>query len=183
MTILARVSAALDRFAGWTGRIVAWLTLAMVIVGVWNTLGRWAGRYVGVDLASNAWIEAQWYMFSLLFLLGAAYTLERDAHVRVDVVYGRMSERAKAWIDLVGSLAFAIPFCVAAIAFAWPSVLESWEIREVSPDPDGLPRWPLKAVVPVAFVLVAMQAVSETLKRILVIAGREEARDADEEGS
>lgn len=168
------------------GRGIAWLTLAMVVVGVWNTLARWAGRTIGVDLASNGLIEAQWYMFSLLFLLGAAHTLREGGHVRVDVLFSRMSKRRQAIVDLVGTIVFLIPFCFASLWFSWPSVAESWNIGEMSPDPGGLPRYPLKAVVPVAFVMLIVQGISEIGKRILVLAGHGptevEEREPDPEG-
>ena len=181
MSGLERVSAALDALSSRIGRAVAWLALAMVLIGVWNALARYGGRTIGVDLASNGLIEAQWYLFSVLFLLGASYTLREDAHVRVDVVYGRAKPRTRAWIDLLGTLLLMIPFCVAAIYFAWPSVAESWSIREQSPDPGGLPRWPLKALAPVAFVLLILQGISEGLKRVVFLV--HDGPSAAEEGN
>ena len=144
---------------------MAWLTLLMVVLGAYNAIARWSGRFTGVDLSSNGLLEAQWYLFSLVFLLGAQYTLKHDAHVRVDVVYSRLGERAKAWIDLLGGLLLLLPFSIAVLVFTWPGVLESWTIREESPDPGGLPRYPLKAVVLLGFVLVIVQGLNEMLKR------------------
>ncbi len=165
-----------DAVASFTGRAVAWLTVVMIGLGVWNTIARWVGRWAGLDLASNGLIEAQWYAFSALFLLGASYALRVDAHVRVDVFYSRASERARALVDLLGAVVMALPFCVTFIVLSWPGALESFQIREVSPDPGGLPRWPLRALVPVGFALLAVQAVSEVLKRAAVLrrASREE---------
>jgi TRAP-type mannitol/chloroaromatic compound transport system permease small subunit len=141
----------------------------MVAFGVYNALTRWSGRFIGIDLSSNGFIEAQWYLFTLLFLLGAAYTLKHNEHVRVDVFYGRLNRRGQAWIDLLGTLFLLLPFCIFGIVFTWSGVVESWQLSEVSPDPGGLPRYPLKAVVPLAFLLLIVQAVSEVVRRIATL--------------
>jgi len=112
----------IDRVSRGLGTAVAWLCFAMVLLGAANAVARYLGRFVGVNLASNAYIEAQWYLFSVVFLLGAAVTLQRDAHVRVDVFYGRLSQRGRDWIDFVGAFVFLIPFCVFAIVVSWPAV-------------------------------------------------------------
>lgn len=163
----------IDRFGEWSGRAISWLSLAMVVVGAWNALSRYGGRFIGSDLSSNGLIEAQWYMFSLLFLLGAAYTLKQDEHVRVDVIYGRLGPKARAWIDLLGGIFLLIPFCVFAIVITWPGVLESIAIQEQSPDPGGLPRYPLKAMVPVAFGLLLLQVTAELISKLLLLLGKE----------
>jgi TRAP-type mannitol/chloroaromatic compound transport system permease small subunit len=143
---------------------VAWLTLVMVLVGSFNALARYFGRWAGVNLSSNAWLELQWYLFSLVFLLGAAHTLERGAHVRVDVLYGRLSLRARAWIDLLGALLFLVPFTLFALWVSWPAVRNSWAIREGSGDPGGLPRFPIKTAILVGFGLLLVQGLSEAVK-------------------
>lgn len=165
---LARRIDALNR---GLGRAAGWLAFAMVLVGAFNAIARFAGRYIGYDLSSNAYIELQWYLFSVVFLLGAPYALRVGAHVRVDLIYGRLSARGKAWIDLCGGLLFLIPFCVFGLWFSWPSVRESWSVREVSPDPGGLARYPIKTLVPVAFALLGLQGFSETIKRIAFLRG------------
>jgi TRAP-type mannitol/chloroaromatic compound transport system permease small subunit len=147
------------------GRLVAVLVLLMVLLGAFNALARYLSRFTEMQLASNAYIEGQWYLFSLVFLLGAAYTLKRDQHVRVDVFYGRLSERGKAWIDLGGTLFFLLPFCAFALWASWPTVESSWVVREVSPDPGGLPRYPIKAMILACFALLFLQGVSEAIKR------------------
>jgi len=161
---LEALTAGIDRLNGGIGRLVAWLALAMVLVGAFNALARYLGRSLGADLASNAYIELQWYLFSALFLLGAADALRQDAHVRVDVFYGRLRPRRRAWIDIGGTLVFLVPFCVFAIAMSWPAVEASWAIREQSPDPGGLARYPIKTLIPVCFVLVILQGVAEAVK-------------------
>jgi TRAP-type mannitol/chloroaromatic compound transport system permease small subunit len=141
------------------GRGAAWLTLGMALVGAWNAVARHLSKHLAVDLSSNAFIELQWYMFSLVFLLCAAYTLRRDEHVRVDVLYSRLRPRAQAWVDIIGTTLLLLPFCLFGMAVtamaAWNSVL----VLEGSPDPDGLPRYPLKVVVPVSFLLLAAEGV------------------------
>lgn len=166
-----RVAGTIDRLNERIGRAVYWLALLMVLVGTFNAVARYVGRYVGMNLSSNAYIELQWYMFSLIFLLAAAYTLKHDAHVRVDVFYGRLSERARAWIDLLGTLVFLIPFSAFAIWVSWPAVRNSWAALEGSPDPGGLPRYPIKTMIPIAFALLILQGVAEAIRRIALLRG------------
>jgi len=165
------ISRFVDAFNRVVGRAVAWLTLAMVLVGAYNAVARYVERDLGFSLSSNAYLELQWYLFSLVFLLGAPYALRKGAHVRVDVLYGGHKERAKAWIDLLGTLLFLIPFCAFAIWISWDFVHDSWVKREMSSDPGGLPRWILKPVVPLAFALLALQGVSEAIKRVALLRG------------
>jgi TRAP-type mannitol/chloroaromatic compound transport system permease small subunit len=160
-----------DWVNGAIGRTTSLLALLMVLLGSWNALARYLGRFIGTDLSSNAFIEGQWYMFSLLFLLGAAWTLDRDEHVRVDVFYGTASPRTKAWIDLLGSVFLLLPFCLWAVWMSWPAVVNSWTVLEVSPDPGGLPRYPLKTVIPVAFAFVGLQGISLIIKKVAFLRG------------
>jgi TRAP-type mannitol/chloroaromatic compound transport system permease small subunit len=169
---------AADALSEATGRCVLWLVGVMVVVGAFNAVARYASRWTGVNLSSNAYIELQWYLFSLVFLLGASYALRHDAHVRVDVVYGRLSTRARAWIDLLGTVLFLVPFCVFMLVVSWPAVAASWRVREVSPDPGGLPRYPIKAVLLVAFALLLVQGLAEAAKRVRVIRGARPAAAA-----
>lgn len=161
-----KLARAIDRLNLWVGRLVYWLVLFMVLVGAYNAVVRYLDRYTGIGLSSNFYIELQWYLFSLVFLLGAAYTLQRDAHVRVDVFYGRLAPRARAWINLLGTALFLLPFCGLVLWVSWGWVANSWMVREVSPDPGGLPRYPLKAMLPVAFVLLALQGVSMLIHQV-----------------
>jgi TRAP-type mannitol/chloroaromatic compound transport system permease small subunit len=155
-----------------------WLTLVMVLIGAFNALARYGDRFLPVRLSSNGWIELQWYFFSLVFLAAAPHALRLESHVRVDVFYGRLSIRGKAWIDLLGGLLFLLPFCIFAFYLAWPSAMQSFDIRETSPDPGGLSRWPIKLAVPIAFVLLTLQGVAEVLRRALFLAGKVTAKEA-----
>lgn len=162
---------AVDALSEWTGRAVVWLVGVMVLVGAGNAVLRYVGRWTGAHFSSNAWVELQWYLFSVVFLMGASYALRHDAHVRVDVFYGRLSPRGRAWIDLGGTVLFLVPFSVFMLVASWPSVAASWRVREGSPDPGGLARWPIKAVVLLAFALLLLQGIAEAVKRVRVLRG------------
>lgn len=172
MKALSQLSALIDRITGSLGRGVSWLALVMVLIGAYNAVARYLGRFIGTELSSNAYIEAQWYLFSALFLLGAADTLRTDRHVRVDVLYGRLSPRVRAGIDLAGTLLLLLPFCALCFWVALPAVQSSWAIAEQSPDPGGLPRYPLKTLIPVSFALLGLQGVSAALSCVLRLTGR-----------
>lgn len=173
MDPLNRLSTFIDAVSDRIGALVGWLTLAMVLVGAFNAVARYLGKSIDLNLSSNAYIEAQWYLFSAIFLLGAAHTLQRDQHVRVDVLYGRLSERRKAWIDIAGTVCFLIPFCIFGLFITIPAVRNSWAVLEVSPDPGGLARYPIKTLMLVCFALLLCQAISELIKRIRTIRGGE----------
>ena len=162
---------------GGLGRFISWMALLMVLIGAYNAIARYLGRFIGVNLSSNLYLELQWYLFSLIFLLGAGFALRENAHVRVDVVYGRLRARARAAINVVGAVLMLLPFSIFVLWVSWPSIRNSWAVREASPDPGGLPRYPLKAVIIVAFVLLLAQGVSEFLKDLAVL-----RRDEDEAG-
>jgi len=159
------------------GSAVSWLVLAMVLVGAYNAVARYVGRGIGVNLSSNAYLEAQWYLFSLVFLLGGAYALRHDAHVRVDILYSNLSRRGRAWIDLGGVVLFLIPFCVLMLWVSWPAVANSWRVLEMSPDPGGLPRYPIKTAIPVAFALLLAQGFSMGIRAAAVLAGQPPGAD------
>jgi TRAP-type mannitol/chloroaromatic compound transport system permease small subunit len=161
----------IDRFSEWSGRVLYWLTLGMVGIGAFNALARYLDKYTEIGLSSNMWIELQWYLFSLVFLLGAAYTLKYDDHVRVDVLYSQLSRRGKAWINLLGTALFLLPFCGVVLWHTIPFVTTSWAILETSPDPGGLPRYPIKTVIPLALLFVMLQGVSLMIREAAVLRG------------
>lgn len=171
MQKLLRISRWIDAVNECIGRFTGWLVLVMVGIGVWNVLGRYIGQVIQRNLSSNAFIESQWYLFDLIFLWGAAYTLRHNKHVRVDLFYSNWNPRRKALVNLVGTLLFLLPFCIVVIWFSWQTVLASWQIREVSPDPGGLPRYPIKSMILVSFILLIFQGVSEAIKNLAVLRG------------
>jgi TRAP-type mannitol/chloroaromatic compound transport system permease small subunit len=118
---------------------------------------------------SNAFLEAQWYMFAGMVMFGAAYTLKVNEHVRVDLFYGWVSDRARVWIDLLGAIFFLMPMCLVYMYFTWPWFVDAWISNEVSTNAGGLPRWPVKLILPVGFALVALQGVSEIIKCIAAL--------------
>ncbi len=173
----------MDRMTGGLGRFISWLTLAMVLIGAYNAIARYLGRFIGVNLSSNLYLELQWYLFSLIFLLGAGFALKDDAHVRVDVVYGRLRTRTRALINVIGATLMLIPFSIFVLWVSWPSIRNSWVVREASPDPGGLPRYPLKAVILVAFVLLLAQGVAELCRDVGVLRRWRADRERDDGGA
>ena len=201
MRVLLRIADGIDWLNERLGRLVGWLTLLMVLVAAYNALARylpksiaflaersdagvvqWLYELVGRrNLTSNALLETQWYLFSAVFLLAAAYTLKRNGHVRVDVLYDRLSERARRWINLAGTVLFLVPFCVLLFVTSLPPLRASWSILEVSSDPGGLPRYPIKTLVPVAAVLLLLQGLAEAVKTIYAMRGGSDKTGSGEE--
>ena len=171
MNILRRLTGWVDDFNDKIGVFIRWLVLIMVLFGAGGALVRYFSRGLGISMNLTPLIEAQWYAFSVIFLLGAAYGVNQDAHVRVDVMYARMTAKKRAWIDLGGTVIFLIPFCVMMLYVSFPAVRNSFSVREMSPDPGGLPRYPIKALILVSFALLVLQAVSQMVKQVDVIRG------------
>jgi TRAP-type mannitol/chloroaromatic compound transport system permease small subunit len=164
-----RLARSVDRLNDWIYAAIRWLVLAMIVLGAYNALARYANRWTDVQLAPNALFDLQWYMFSLVFLLGAAYGLNHDVHVRVDVFYARLRPRVRAWIDLLGTALFVIPFSVVVLVVSWPAVRNSWAIREASSDPGGLVRYPIKTVILLCFVLLLLQGIAVVIEKIALL--------------
>jgi len=137
--------------------------------------GNAAVRYL-VDYSSNGWLEIQWYLFAGIVLLGGPYTLKMNEHVRVDLVYGMVSERTRIWIDVICGFLFLLPICVILTYFTWPWFVDSWVGNEQSSNAGGLVRWPVKLILPVGFGFMALQGLSEIIKRIAAL---EHLIDAD----
>jgi len=171
MRFLRRLSGGIDTLNDRIGAGIRWLVLVMVVVAAGNAVVRYFSRGAGLSLNLTPAAEAQWYLFSAIFLLGAAYALRHGVHVRVDVLYERLAPRTRAWIDLVGTVVFLIPFAVLMLWVSYPAVRASWQIRETSPDPGGLPRYPIKALILVSFSLLLLQALSEVVKHVDAIRG------------
>jgi TRAP-type mannitol/chloroaromatic compound transport system permease small subunit len=155
---------AFSRLIDWLNERVGQTTYWMVLAAVLVSSGNAVVRYV-FDYSSNAWLELQWYLYTSFFLLGAGYTLLRNEHVRIDIFYSRLSPRTRAWIDLLGGLFFLLPIAILVMALAWPVFTESFALHETSPSANGLLRWPVKLMIPVGFCLLALQGVSEIIKR------------------
>jgi TRAP-type mannitol/chloroaromatic compound transport system permease small subunit len=169
LQVLLRISRAIDAFNKAAG-IVA--TIA-VFVACAVSAGNAALRY-GFSISSNAWLEIQWYMFGATVLLGAAYTLAKNEHVRIDIIYGHVSMRAQLWIDIAGMILFLLPTCVIIGWVSWPLFSNSYAIGEISSNAGGLIRWPVKLLLPVGFALLGLQSLSEVVKRIAALQGHPE---------
>lgn len=166
MTPLLRISAAIDAFTGFIGKAVSWLILLAVLISAGNAVVRKA-----FDMSSNAWLELQWYLFSAVFLLAASYTLQRNDHIRIDIVSGMLPKWVRNWIDLLGHILMLVPFVILMIYESYPFVLNSIRQQENSPNAGGLILWPVKALLLAGFLLLAIQAISEIIKRIAVMRG------------
>ena len=140
------------------GGLCAILLLIMTGLGAINAVLRYSSKWSGTTLSSNAFLELQWYLFSAVFLLGAAYTFYHDRHVRVDVLYGRLKPKHRQWVDRGGTILFLIPFCCFGIWSSWEFVSNSWSIQEVSSDAGGLIRYPVKSLIPLGFMLLLLQS-------------------------
>lgn len=174
MPILRKVSAGIDGLNNTIGVTIRWLTLAMVLIGSVGALLRYFSRGLGLSMNLTPMVEGQWYAFSVIFLLGAAYGVTQDVHVRVDVMYSRFSDKRRAIIDLVGTVLALIPFSILMLYVSFPAVRNSWSVREMSPDPGGLPRYPIKALILVSFGLLLLQAVSHIIKQVEITRGKSE---------
>jgi TRAP-type mannitol/chloroaromatic compound transport system permease small subunit len=161
MKALLRLARGIDLVNEWIGRFSAWFGLVAVVICTGNALSRYAA-----DMSSNAWLELQWYFNSAMFLLVAAYALKCNDHVRIDVIANKLSLRAQAWIDILGGLFALLPTSLIIAWYSWPSLVNSYEISEYSSDPGGLIRWPVRLLIPIAFGFLALQGVSEIIKRI-----------------
>lgn len=159
--ILADRIDGVNRLAARLGR---WALLLMLALGTWNVVGRYGGLAVGRNLSSNALIEGQWYLFAAAFLLGLGYALQRDDHVRVDVLQSRWSRRQQARVELAGTLGLLLPFVVVVLITAVEPTVHTWQIGEVSPDPGGLPRTWVKSLIPLGFLLLGLQGVAQAIR-------------------
>jgi TRAP-type mannitol/chloroaromatic compound transport system permease small subunit len=149
----------------WVGRLTAWLTTGLVLVVCIDVLRRYL-----FNATSVAVIELEWYLFSIIFLLAAGYSLKHDQHVRVDVFYTRMSVKGKAWVNFLGTLVFLIPFCIVVIYTSYKFAWVSWQMNEASPNLGGLPAtYFIKAMIPIGFVFLLLQAFSLLFSSGLVI--------------
>jgi TRAP-type mannitol/chloroaromatic compound transport system permease small subunit len=174
MGVLLKLAASIDQLNDFIGRSISWLSTLLVIVVCFDVFTRYFMRSSSVAVQ-----EMEWHIFAVLFLVGAAYTLKEDAHVRVDVFYSRMTPRGKALIDLIGCLIFLIPFSLLVIYTSQTFISMSYAIQETSPDPGGLPyRYLLKAMIPLGFFLVLLQGISIALRSFFTLTGKPAASQA-----
>lgn len=167
MQALLGLSRLIDTLNERVGRAVYWLVLVAVLVSAGNAVVRKLFNY-----SSNSLLEMQWYLFSAVFMLSAGYTLQRNEHVRIDVIAGRLSTRAQTWIDVLGTVFFLLPMTALFIWLSWPIFLRTFAQHEISGSAGGLVIWPARLLVPVGFTLLALQGISELVKRVAFLAGR-----------
>ena len=166
MQMLLKVSRLIDALNERIGRWVYWLVLVAVLVSAGNAIVRKLFNY-----SSNSLLELQWYLFSAIFLFCAGYTLLRNEHVRIDVIAGRLSAKAQTWIDVLGIIFFLMPMAVLFIYLSWPIFVRTFTHHEISTNAGGLVIWPARLMVPVGFTLLALQGLSELVKRIAFLTG------------
>jgi len=163
---LLAFSRAVDWLNEHIGRLVYWAVLIMVLVSAANATSRYA-----LNMASNAWLELQWYLFAVVFLLCAGYTLLHNEHIRIDVVSSHLPRRTQIWIDIFGILAFLLPMTLFIMWLSWPIFMNAWTSGEISGSAGGLIRWPARLLVPVGFFLLSLQGISELIKRVAYLRG------------
>lgn len=161
---------AFSRGVDWLNEKFGIIADYLVLLACLISAGNASIRYL-LNMSSNGWLEIQWYMFSGMFLLGASYTLKVNEHVRVDIVYGNVSDRGRLWIDTLGLIFFLLPAMAMLAWMTWPFFVESWYRHETSANPGGLIRWPVKILMPIGFAMVSLQGISELIKRIAALLG------------
>jgi TRAP-type mannitol/chloroaromatic compound transport system permease small subunit len=185
MRSLLKIASIIDNFTEKLGGLINWLVLLTVSVGFYNVMARYLGRFIGVQLSSNALIELQWYLFSILFLLGFAYILKHGDNVRVDFLYANFSEKQRSLADFFGTVLFLIPFCLIGLWVTFNPVLQSWGYLpdgswgtwEISPDANGLPRAPIKTMIPIGLILLLLQSISQAIKYLAVVLGYQQVAE------
>lgn len=166
MNVLLRFSRLIDALNERVGRITYWAILVAVLVSAGNATVRY-----GLNTSSNAWLELQWYLYSAVFLLCAGYTLLRNEHIRIDIIFGQFSRRTQIWIDVVGTVLFLLPMAIIIGWLSWPMFWNSFVGQEMSMNAGGLLRWPVKVLVPIGFLLLVLQGFSELIKRVAFLMG------------
>lgn len=167
MQPLLKLSALIDQINVRIGKATTWLILIVVVISAGNAVMRYA-----VNWSSNGLLEIQWYLFSAIFLLCSGYVLLNNEHIRIDVIAGRLSPRAQNWIDVFGIIAFLLPMALITLSLSWPVFINAWDSGEVSPNPGGLIRWPVRLMMPIGFLLLTLQGLSELIKRVAFLTGQ-----------
>ena len=166
MTSLLKLSELIDTLTGWIGKLAMWLILATTLISAGNAIVRKL-----FNTSSNAFLEIQWYLFAAVFMLGSGYAFLRNAHVRIDFISSKFGPRGRNWVDVFGILFFVFPLCYMMGTLAWPLFMNALNSGEVSSNAGGLIRWPVYALIPAGFALLALQSVSELIKRLAFLFG------------
>lgn len=166
MNALLKLSKMIDALTNLIGKSIIWLVLIVTLISAGNAIMRYTINY-----SSNAFLEIQWYLFGMIFLLGSGYTLMKNEHVRIDIVSGKFSKRGQTWIDIFGIIFFLMPMAIAIMWMSWPIFLLALHTNEQSNNSGGLTVWPARLMIPVGFFLLVMQGVSELIKRIGFLQG------------
>ncbi len=164
--ILLNISSKIDLFTERTGQCISWLVIFLVLLVGYDVFMRYLFQSGSIGIQ-----ELEWHIFSIIFLIGAAYTLKHDEHVRLDIIYRSkfLNDRHRAWIDAFGALFILLPFCILIVVSAWSFVSQAYIYNEASPDPGGLPaRWLIKSMIPLGFTLLILQGIAESIKKILI---------------
>jgi len=177
VTLLLKLSQLIDWLNERVGKGAFWLVLVMTIISAANASVRFIFNY-----SSNGLLEIQWYLFAAVFILCSPYTLQKNEHVRIDVLTGKLSPKGQAVIDIIGTLFFLLPMVITVLWLSLPLVAESIKINEMSSNAGGLIRWPVKALLPIGFTLLALQGISELIKRIAFLGGRIDDPNQKEKG-
>ena len=187
MRALIKLSRFIDAISERLGAVSMYLVIVTVVVGFLNVVLRYMGRFIGVRLTSNLFIELQWYLYSLVFFFGFAYIFKHNINVRVDFWYAELSRKKQALIDFIGHLIALFPFCIIGLWVAYSPVLRSWGLLpngtwgvwEISPDPNGLPRAPIKTMIIFAFLTLLIQGISEMIKLLAILRDQEDLIDIE----
>ncbi|BCH55447.1 TRAP transporter small permease subunit [Agrobacterium vitis] len=167
MTVLLAWGRAIDALSAGVGRVAEYLVMLCCLISAGNAIIRYL-----FNISSNGWLEIQWYLFAYVVVLGASHTLRKNGHVRVDLIYGSVSERKRLWIDLIGLVLFLLPVCIFLTWLCWPFFWLSYQQGEMSANAGGLIRWPVKLILVAGFGLLTLQGLSELIKRIAALTGR-----------
>ena len=166
MSPLLSLSRAIDAFSALIGKLAMWMILVTTLISAGNAIVRKL-----FNVSSNGLLEIQWYLFAAVFLLGSGYAFMKNAHVRIDFISSKFSARGRNWVDIFGILVFLFPLCYMMVTLGWPVFHNAWVSGEMSSNAGGLIRWPVYGLIPLGFVILAIQAVSELIKRIAFLTG------------
>lgn len=166
MSFLLKISRLIDTISDLIGKLAMWFVLATTLISAGNAIVRKA-----FDTSSNAFLEIQWYLFAAVFMLGSGYAFLRNVHVRIDFISSKFSARTRNWVDVVGIIVFLFPLCYMMVTLGWPLFVNAFETKEMSSNAGGLIRWPVYALIPAGFTILAVQGVSELIKRLAFLTG------------